>query len=116
MRIVANRPSVQSMGIYHERVLPHLIDKACGMKAANPYRERAAGGLHGEVVEIGFGTGLNVPFYPSAVERVTAVEPADTGWKIAQRRVAASAIPIERAGLDGQSLPFADDSFDTAIS
>ena len=116
MRIAANRPSVHNMGIYTERVLPHIINQACGMKAANPYRERVAGGLHGEVLEIGFGTGLNVPFYPGAVDRVAAVEPAEVGWKIAQKRVAASRVPIERSGLDGQSLPFEDDSFDTAIS
>jgi len=104
------------MGFYSDRVLPHIINKACGMKAANPYRERVATGLQGDVLEIGFGTGLNVPFYPSAVQRVAAVEPADVGWRIASKRVAASPIPIERSGLDGQSLPFDDDSFDTALS
>jgi len=104
------------MGLYSERVLPHLIDKACGMKAANPYRERVAAGLHGEVVEIGFGSGHNVPFYPPAVTLVSAVEPADLGWRLATRRLAASPVPVERAGLDGQHLPFADDSFDTALS
>jgi ubiquinone/menaquinone biosynthesis C-methylase UbiE len=104
------------MGYYTERVLPHIINQACGMKASNPYRERVASGLHGEVVEIGFGTGLNVPFYPSAVQHVAAVEPADVGWKIATKRVAASPVAIERSGLDGQHLPFEDDSFDTALS
>jgi ubiquinone/menaquinone biosynthesis C-methylase UbiE len=73
-------------------------------------------GLAGEVVEIGFGSGHNVPFYPTAVERVAAVEPADLGWKLAAGRVAASAVPIERAGLDGQKLPFDEDSFDSAVS
>ena len=104
------------MGIYTDRVLPHLINQACGMKASNPLRERVTAGLHGEVVEIGFGSGLNVPFYPSAVTSVAAVEPAETGWKIARKRVAASPIPVERSGLDGQNLPFEDDSFDTALS
>jgi len=104
------------MGLYSERVLPHLIDKACGMKAANPYRARVAARLHGEVVEIGFGSGHNVPFYPPAVTHVSAVEPADLGWRLATRRLAASSVPVERAGLDGQHLPFADDSFDTALS
>jgi ubiquinone/menaquinone biosynthesis C-methylase UbiE len=47
---------------------------------------------------------------------VTAVEPADTGWKLAQKRVRESAVPVERSGLDGQSLPFEDDSFDSALS
>ena len=72
--------------------------------------------LAGDVVEIGFGSGLNVPFYPTAVTKVAAVEPADVGWKLARKRVAESAIPVERAGLDGQSLPFPDDSFDAALS
>jgi ubiquinone/menaquinone biosynthesis C-methylase UbiE len=104
------------MGIYSERVLPRIINVACGMKQSNPLRARVCEGLHGQVVEIGFGSGLNVPFYPEAVSSVAAVEPADLGWKLAQRRVAASTIPVERSGLDGQSLPFADDSFDTAVS
>jgi SAM-dependent methyltransferase len=53
---------------------------------------------------------------PSTVTSVAAVEPADTAWQIAQKRVTASDIDIERAGLDGQSLPFDDDTFDSAIS
>jgi ubiquinone/menaquinone biosynthesis C-methylase UbiE len=104
------------MGVYVERVLPRIINVACGMKSSDPLRQRVCEGLHGRVVEIGFGSGLNVPFYPPAVSSVTAVEPADLGWKLAQRRIAASTIPVERSGLDGQSLPFPDDSYDTAIS
>jgi ubiquinone/menaquinone biosynthesis C-methylase UbiE len=104
------------MGIYSDRVLPHIVDKACGMKTNNRLRERVVAGLHGEVVEIGFGSGLNVPFYPAAVRRVAAVEPADVGWRIAAKRVAASPVAIERSGLDGQQLPFEDNSFDTALS
>jgi ubiquinone/menaquinone biosynthesis C-methylase UbiE len=104
------------MGVYEERVLPRLINVACGRKASRPLRERACAGLHGEVVEIGFGSGLNTPFYPAAVTSVAAIEPADTGWRLAAKRVAAAGVPIERSGLDGQSLPFADDSFDCALS
>jgi ubiquinone/menaquinone biosynthesis C-methylase UbiE len=104
------------MGYYTERVLPHIFNQACGMKVNNPHRERVASGLHGEVVEIGFGSGLNVPFYPAAVRSVAAVEPADVGWRIAGKRVAASPVAIERSGLDGQHLPFDDDTFDTALS
>jgi ubiquinone/menaquinone biosynthesis C-methylase UbiE len=104
------------MGIYVERVLPRIINVACGMKTSNPLRSRVCEGLHGRVIEIGFGSGLNVPFYPEAVTSVSAVEPADLGWQLAQRRVSASTIPVERAGLDGQSLPFTDDTYDTAIS
>ena len=104
------------MGIYGEQVLPRLINVACGMKANDPHRRRVCAGLEGEVVEIGFGSGLNVPYYPQAVRRVAAVEPADVGWNLAAKRVNASSVAIERAGLDGQSLPFEDDSFDSAVS
>lgn len=70
----------------------------------------------GHAIEIGFGSGLNVPFYPSSVAQVAAVEPADLGWKLADKRLRRTHVPVQRSGLDGQSLPFADDSFDTALS
>ncbi|MFC4128366.1 class I SAM-dependent methyltransferase [Nocardia rhizosphaerae] len=104
------------MGFYTDRILPHLTDKVCGVAANDALRRRACAGLHGAVVEIGFGSGTNVGFYPAAVERVSGVEPADVAWKIAAKRVARSEVPIERAGLDGQSLPFPDATFDTALS
>ncbi|MEU4343697.1 class I SAM-dependent methyltransferase [Nocardia sp. NPDC023852] len=104
------------MGIYGERVLPRIVDVACGMRFNDPLRERVCAGLHGRVVEIGFGSGLNAPFYPATVASVSAVEPADLAWKLAGNRVAAATVPIERAGLDGQALPFEDNSFDSALS
>ena len=104
------------MGLYGDHVLPRLVDAACGMRVNDPLRRRVCDGLTGEVVEIGFGSGLNVPFYPPAVARVAAVEPADAGWRLAGRRLAATHVPVARAGLDGQSLPFGDDSFDAALS
>src|SRR6188472_1467659 len=84
------------MGLYSDHVLPRIINAACGMKAANPYRERVCAGLKGEVIEIGFGSGHNVPFYPAAVERVAAIEPADLGWELAAKRVAESPVPGSR--------------------
>lgn len=104
------------MGFYTQRVVPRIIDKACGMKTVYPLRERVCAGLSGEVVEVGFGSGTNVAFYPAAVGRVTAIEPSDVAWRLAAKRVAASIVPIERAGLDGQSLPFDDATFDSALS
>jgi SAM-dependent methyltransferase len=104
------------MGLYADRVLPRIIDVACATKYEKPNRARVAEGLHGDVLEIGFGSGLNVPFYPAGLRRVAAVEPADLGWRLAQPRIDESPVPVERAGLDGQHLPFADDSFDTALS
>jgi ubiquinone/menaquinone biosynthesis C-methylase UbiE len=104
------------MGFYGERVVPRIINVACGMKMIEPLRRRVCEGLEGQVVEIGFGSGLNVPFYPAAVTDVAAVEPSDVGWKLAGKRLSATSIPVRRSGLDGQSLPFADDSFDAAVS
>jgi ubiquinone/menaquinone biosynthesis C-methylase UbiE len=104
------------MGLYGEQVLPRIINVACGLKGAAPLRRRVCEGLEGDVVELGFGSGLNVPFYPAAVKRVAAVEPADVGWKLAEKRLRATSVPVERSGLDGQSLPFADNSYDAALS
>jgi ubiquinone/menaquinone biosynthesis C-methylase UbiE len=104
------------MGVYGEQVLPRIINVACGLKTVEPLRRRVCEGLEGDVVEIGFGSGLNVPFYPATVSRVAAVEPADVGWKLANKRLRATSVPVQRAGLDGQSLPFADNSYDAALS
>lgn len=104
------------MGFYGDHVLPRIVNVACGMKMSDPLRERVCGGLEGDVVEIGFGSGLNIPFYSDSISRVAAVEPADLGWKLAAKRLRASSVPVERSGLDGQSLPFEDDSFDSALS
>ena len=104
------------MGFYEDRVLPRIINAACGIKSAEPLRRRVCEGLSGDVVEIGFGSGFNVPFYPSQVTRVAAVEPADLAWRLAANRLTATSVPVQRSGLDGQALPFADDSFDAALS
>jgi len=104
------------MGGYADRVLPRIMNVACGSKQSRPLRERVCAGLHGQVVEIGFGSGHNVPFYPDTVQRVAAIEPSQLSWKLAQDRVSASPVTVEQSGLDGQSLPFADNSFDTALS
>jgi ubiquinone/menaquinone biosynthesis C-methylase UbiE len=104
------------MGVYHDQVLPRIINVACNLKEARKQRDRVCRGLSGEVIEIGFGSGLNVPFYPPEVSEVTAVEPADTGWKLAAKRLRESSIPVRRSGLDAEKLPFPDDSFDSALS
>lgn len=104
------------MRFYTDQIVPRLINLTCGMSLTEPSRKRVCADLHGRVVEIGFGSGLNVPFYPANVDSVSAVEPADLGWKLAGTRLADSSVPVKRSGLDGQSLPFPDNSFDTALS
>jgi SAM-dependent methyltransferase len=102
--------------MYRERVVPRIVNVACGSKNVEPLRARVCEGLVGDVVEIGFGSGLNIPLYPATVTRVAAVEPSDLAWKLAEERLRTAPVPVERSGLDGQSLPFADDSFDAALS
>ena len=102
------------MSFYNDRVLPRVIDIALG-KPFEETRARVASGLSGEVLEVGFGTGRNVPHYPSAVSRVQAVEPAEHGLKIAARRLAASPVPVVFVGTDGQDLPVADQSVDHVL-
>ena len=104
------------MGLYEDRILPRILNRACGAKTLEPVRRRVCQGLAGDMVEIGFGSGLNIPFYPAAVTSVAAVEPCDVSWRLAGERLRASNVPVLRSGLDGQSLPFDDNSFDAALS
>ena len=104
------------MGFYGDQVLPRLINLVCNTKTVRSLRERVCAGLRGRVVEVGFGSGLNIPYYPAGVTSIAAIEPADTGWKLAARRVADAPAPIERTGLDGQKLPLPDNSCDAALS
>ena len=95
-------------GLAEAEWLDHL-----GQQPAGPGEQLL---VAGDVVEVGFGSGNNVDFYPGAVTRVVAVEPSGVAWKLARKRVEASRVPIERVGLDAQGLPFEDDSFDAALS
>ena len=90
------------MGFYEERVLPRIINAACGIKSAEPLRRRVCEGLSGDVVEIGFGSGHNVPFYPSRVERVAAVEPSDLAWRLAANRLNATGAPVHHPRCCGR--------------
>lgn len=104
------------MGFYADQVLPRIIDVSLGSRQTAPLRNRVCAGLRGEVIEIGFGSGTNIAFYPAGVTSVAAIEPADLGWRLAGKRLQVSGVSIKRSGLDGQKLPFADDSFDSALS
>lgn len=103
------------MGFYREHVLPRLVDRACGIAGLRGWRDEVTSGLSGRVLEIGFGSGLNIDHYPPDVERVFAVEPSATAFRMARRRIGESAVVVERVGLDGQSVPLSDDSCDSAL-
>lgn len=109
------------VGFYRDQVLPRALDLSMRRGTFAAQRAQVTVGLDGEVLEIGFGTGLNIPFYPAAVRRVLAVEPAGGGRTVAARRLAAQVraghpVPVEFAGLDAAALPAADGSVDHVLS
>ena len=65
------------MGRYETNVLPRVLNLVCGARSLQPLRRRVCSGLAGDVIELGFGSGHNVPFYPAAVTAVAAIEPSD---------------------------------------
>jgi SAM-dependent methyltransferase len=104
------------VGWYEERVLPRVVDRSLRERLTGELRARVCAGLAGEVVEVGFGSGLNVPHYPAAVTGVAAVEPSETAWRLASARVAAATVPVRRSDVDGQRLSAPDGAFDSALS
>jgi ubiquinone/menaquinone biosynthesis C-methylase UbiE len=103
------------MAFYREQVVPRLVDRACGAAGFRRWRAGTTSGLHGTVLEIGFGSGLNVDCYPPDVTRVMAVEPSTTALRMARKRVERSRVAIEQVGIDGQSIPLSDDTCDSAL-
>jgi ubiquinone/menaquinone biosynthesis C-methylase UbiE len=104
------------MGFYQDQLLPRLQDKVMDRKATRDVRARVCAGLRGDVVEIGFGTGLNAPYYPPEVTKVLAIEPSTVCMRIAAPRIARTATSVESAGLDGQHLDLPSDTFDAILS
>jgi len=103
------------VGFYGEQVLPRITNVLLDNKEFRQVRKRVASALSGEVLEVGFGSGLNVPFYPKGVRRVRAVDPATVGRKLAAHRVAASQTPVEYIDLDGEGLPIDSGSVDHVL-
>lgn len=103
------------MGLWSTQVLPRGIDLVLGTEDVSKWRRRCVEGLAGVVVEPGFGSGLNVPHYPSAVTHVYAVDPAVVGQKLAQKRVESSPVTVDYVGLDGERLPLGDNSCDAGL-
>jgi ubiquinone/menaquinone biosynthesis C-methylase UbiE len=101
--------------VWDDHVVPRLTDLSLRGHEVGEWRGAACAGLTGRVLELGFGTGLNVRWYPSEVTSVTAIEPSDVGWRMSEKRRARTSVPIERAGLDGQDLDLPDDSHDSVL-
>ena len=103
------------MGFYGDRVFPRILNVAMNTKETRRIRARVCEPLRGDIVEIGFGTGLNVPFLPAAVTSVRAVDPLQRGRELAADRLAASPVPVTFVGLDGRHVPIEDESADAVL-
>jgi ubiquinone/menaquinone biosynthesis C-methylase UbiE len=104
------------MGLYRDHILPRLVERACSSEGLRRWRAEVTSGLVGRIVEIGFGSGLNVEHYPPEVEMVLAVEPAELARRLAAKRAGAGGIPVHHIGLEAQAIPLADASCDAALS
>ncbi len=104
------------MGFYASVVLPRVLDRVMSGENFDALRRRLLTDTGGQTLEIGFGTGLNLPHYTGAVRRLTAVDPNPGMHRLARRRIRRSALPVRMEVLDGKSLPFDDASFDSVVS
>lgn len=104
------------MGLYADVILPRLLDWTLSHETVTRHRRAALAEARGDVLEVGFGTGLNLPHYPAAVRTLTAIDSSPAMGRLARARIAVSGIPVEQRVLDGERLPFPDETFDTVVS
>jgi SAM-dependent methyltransferase len=103
------------MGFYSRVILPRLCDCLMGLPSLTEQRKMILADVGGDILEIGFGTGLNLPHYPERVRRVTAIDPNPGMNKFALRRIASSCIEVDQRRLGGEAMPFGDGSFDCVV-
>ena len=103
------------MGWWEAHVVPRLVDVTSSQQPIMELRREVCAGLSGRVVEVGFGSGLNLGALPAEVTSVDAVEPSDLAWSRSARRRSESRVPVARVGLDGEDLDADDASYDAAL-
>lgn len=103
------------MGLYSKYLFPRILDFAMRGDEINEQRRLVLSEASGKVFEIGFGTGLNMRYYPDGVSSVTVADKNPAMHKLAERRIAASPLPVEHHVMDGQELPLEDGSFDNVV-
>lgn len=104
------------MGFYENCMLPYLVNLAMRNRRLIPYRERAISAAEGRVLEIGIGSGLNLPFYGATVGHVVGLDPSPRLLAMAQEGSRHSAIPIELVESGAEVIPLHDRSFDTVVT
>jgi SAM-dependent methyltransferase len=105
-----------TMGLYSRVIFPRICDYLMSNPVMERYRKDLLACVGGELLEIGFGTGLNLPHYPEHIRRVTTVEPSAGMNRLAPRRIARSGISVVQRVLGGEELPFGDETFDWVVS
>ncbi|MEM8610528.1 MAG: class I SAM-dependent methyltransferase [Cyanobacteria bacterium P01_H01_bin.105] len=103
------------MGLYSRLIFPRLLDLTMSGQELNGYRQSLLESVKGEVLEIGFGTGLNVPYYGEAVTSLTAIDPNEGMAKLSTPRIQASTVDISLQIANAESLPMAADRFDAVV-
>jgi ubiquinone/menaquinone biosynthesis C-methylase UbiE len=104
------------MGFYSNVVFPRIMTMMMSSEAMADQRRHTLSDVSGDVLEIGFGTGLNLPHYPTSLQALTAID-ANPGMNgLAQKRIEAASIQVRHEVLDGQHLPMEDGSFDSVVS
>jgi len=103
------------MGLYHHCVFPYLLDLAMGSRVFDKPRRRTLARASGRILEIGFGTGRNLPHYPPGVSRIEAIDPDADLDRFSLPRIAASSVAVDFHHLNAEHLPFEGGSFDTVV-
>ena len=103
------------MGLYQKFLLPRLIDAAMRNKEVAARRAELIPKASGAVLEIGIGSGLNLPFFPRTITRLAGVDPSAELISMARPKLASLSFPVELFCRSGEDLQFDDQSFDTAV-
>lgn len=104
------------MGFYSKYILPKMIHLVCRAEANAKQREKVVPRAHGRVLEIGAGSGLNLPFYDaSRVRHLSALEPSAEMWAIAEPAARKAAFPVDFVQASAEAIPLDSDSIDTVL-
>ena len=104
------------MPLYREHILPRLVHLAMSAKELTRERREALAGVTGEVLELGIGSGLNLPHYGPGVRRVVGVDPSATAARMAEPRIRAAGFPVEIVVSEAESLAVEAGGFDAVVS
>ena len=104
------------MGLYNDVVLPRLCHLAMRNRHLVPYRRRVLAGAQGEVLEIGIGSGLNLPFYGPHVRGIHGLEPSPQLVRLAERAAGRSNRLVSLIEGSAEAIPFDDKSLDTIVT